>query len=146
MTALVGKRVRAIAAGPHMSCAMTDAGALYTWGENTSGDLGHGDTRNRIRPTLVTALDGIRVVGVSIDEQKTMALAANGSVYSFGEGPGLGIRWEGEVVVETLTLERIPNLTCMVPRAAVGALGDHAYKSVNIKLQAPCRTEGDVLN
>jgi alpha-tubulin suppressor-like RCC1 family protein len=52
-------------------------------------------------------------------EKHTLALAADGSVYSFGEGPGLGISHEnaGEVTVgRTLTPQRIPNLTCRVPR------------------------------
>jgi hypothetical protein len=69
-------------------------------------------------PTLVTALHGIRVVGVSIEDQKALALAADGSVYAFGEGPGLGLSREGETgeeVGRTLTPQRISNLTCMVP-------------------------------
>jgi alpha-tubulin suppressor-like RCC1 family protein len=47
ITALLGERVRAIAAGPDTSCAVTNAGALYTWGENHWGNLGHGDVRHR---------------------------------------------------------------------------------------------------
>jgi alpha-tubulin suppressor-like RCC1 family protein len=94
ITALLGERVRAIAAGPYMSCAVTDAGALYTWGENNYGGLGHGDVRDRGEPTTVEALRGIRMVGVSMEKNHSLALAADGSVYSFGQGPGLGIRQE----------------------------------------------------
>jgi alpha-tubulin suppressor-like RCC1 family protein len=47
---LLGNRVRAIAAGEHMSCAVTEAGALYTWGENGYGNLGHGQTRHQNKP------------------------------------------------------------------------------------------------
>jgi alpha-tubulin suppressor-like RCC1 family protein len=119
ITALLGERVRAIAAGSDMSWAVTDAGALYTWGRNRSGVLGHGDSRNRKRPKLVTALHGITVVGVSISSNHTLALAADGSVSSLGEGPGLGIRNEGggEGAGEMArTPRRVPSLTCMVPR------------------------------
>jgi alpha-tubulin suppressor-like RCC1 family protein len=49
MTALLGERVRAIAAGPEVSCAATDAGGLYTWGQNRD-NLGHGDARHRYHP------------------------------------------------------------------------------------------------
>jgi alpha-tubulin suppressor-like RCC1 family protein len=119
MTALLGKRVRSIAAGPEMSCAVTDAGGLYTWGQDACGCLGHGDGWQGVsRPTLVRGLDGIRVVGVSTDEQHTLALAADGSVYAFGEGPGLGLSLvsEGEkMVARTLTPQKNPNLKCMVP-------------------------------
>jgi alpha-tubulin suppressor-like RCC1 family protein len=56
ITALLGTCVRSIAAGSSMACAVTHVGALYTWGDNTYGDvvnLGHGDVVNRDRPTLV---------------------------------------------------------------------------------------------
>jgi alpha-tubulin suppressor-like RCC1 family protein len=119
ITALLGEPVRAIAAGPDMSCAVTDAGALYTWGDNTFDNLGHGDDCGECMPTLVTTLQGIRVVGVATAEEHTLALAADGKVYAFGEGPGLGIRLEGAsggegVVGPLLTPQRIPNLKCMV--------------------------------
>jgi alpha-tubulin suppressor-like RCC1 family protein len=120
VTALLGERVRAIGAGLNMSCAVTDAGALYTWEYNDSGNLGHGDTLDRDRPTIVSALHGIRVVGVSMHTDHTLALTADGSVYSFGKGPGLGISRGDEsggeeVVGLPLTPWRIPNLNCMVP-------------------------------
>jgi alpha-tubulin suppressor-like RCC1 family protein len=96
ITALLGERVRAIAAGPEVSCAVTDAGALYTWGEYDWCCLGHGADHGESRPKLVTALHGIHVVGVSMHMQLTSALATDGSVYSFGRGPGLNIGREGE--------------------------------------------------
>jgi E3 ubiquitin-protein ligase HERC2 len=114
ITALLGERVRGITAGPFISCAVTDAGALYTWGRNRSGSLGHGDELNWDRPTLVQGLHGIRVVGVSCFKHHALTLAADGSVYLFGQDPGLGIRQEGEQ--STRSPQRIPNLVCMVPR------------------------------
>jgi alpha-tubulin suppressor-like RCC1 family protein len=110
--ALLGVRVRAIAAGWRMSCAITGAGALYTWEGNDDGNLGHGDDRERNRPKLVAALQGICVVGVSMDHRHALARAADGSVYAFGEGRGLGL---GDVDAMH-TPQRIPNLVCMVPR------------------------------
>jgi alpha-tubulin suppressor-like RCC1 family protein len=103
ITALSGMRVRAIAAGWCISCAVTDAGALYTWGENTHGNLDHRVRGNQDRPTLVQGLHAIRVVGASMADKHTLVLAADGSVYAFGKGPGLGN-----------TPQRLPNLKCMV--------------------------------
>jgi alpha-tubulin suppressor-like RCC1 family protein len=120
ITALLDERVRGIAAGPLVSCAVTDAGALYTWGKHYFGSLGHGEERDRDWPTLVEALDGILVVGVSAHIVQTMALADDGSVYAFGRGPGLGISPgdEGDAVddgSDTSSPPKIPNLVCMVP-------------------------------
>jgi alpha-tubulin suppressor-like RCC1 family protein len=119
ITALLGERVRAIAAGPGKSCAVTDAGGLYTWGLNVDWNLGHGDDYRRERPELVTALQVICVVRVSFSHMHSLALAADGSVYSFGRGPGLGIRLGSEVDDEATTLyspSRIPDMVVMVPR------------------------------
>jgi alpha-tubulin suppressor-like RCC1 family protein len=117
ITALLGERVRAIVAGPDTSCAVTDAGALYTWGRGGFGALRHADVRDRNIPKLVTALHGINVVGVSMHFRRTLAVAADGSAYAFGEGPGLGIRLggEGEQIDETTrSPQRIPDFICMV--------------------------------
>jgi alpha-tubulin suppressor-like RCC1 family protein len=91
ITALLGERVRAIAAGLDATCAaVTEGGALYTWGQENYGILGHGGEYNWYNLELVTALQGIRVVRVSLFCTHALALAADGSVYSFGEGAGLG--------------------------------------------------------
>jgi alpha-tubulin suppressor-like RCC1 family protein len=124
ITALLGRRVRAIAAGRGVSCAVTDDDELYTWGRNDFGSLGHGDTDGRNLPTLVQALHGIHVVGVSMCGQHTLALADDGSVYAFGEGLGLCISLGNEVedseeddeVAVALLPHKIPDLVCSVPR------------------------------
>jgi alpha-tubulin suppressor-like RCC1 family protein len=113
ITALLGERVRALAAGPYISCA-------YTWGHGGSGNLGHGDAEHVRRPRLVQGLQGIRVVGVSICDTHTLALAADGRVYAFGEGPGLGSHSQGgegeEADATARSPQRIPGLVCMVPQ------------------------------
>jgi hypothetical protein len=126
VTALFGERVQAIAAGLGISCAVTEAGGLYTWGHNYSGNLGHGDVRNQKVPKLVSALHGIQVVKLSFHADHTLALAADNSVYSFGEGPGLGISrgGEGEKAGKAGTATRNPRTENRRPRlygaAAIG--------------------------
>jgi alpha-tubulin suppressor-like RCC1 family protein len=120
ITALLGQRARAIAAGFFKSCAVTVTGALYTWGSSHCGSLGHEDARDRNVPTLVQGLHNIRVVAVSAHFRHTLVLAADGSVYAFGKGRGMGINQgcegEGEEGNElTHCPQRIPGLVCMVP-------------------------------
>tara|TARA_B100001142_G_scaffold321015_1_gene367042 strand:- start:7678 stop:9135 length:1458 start_codon:yes stop_codon:yes gene_type:complete len=50
-----GARVVAAAAGRYISVAVTEDGALWTWGASVSGQLGHGDEERRLVPTRVAA-------------------------------------------------------------------------------------------
>jgi hypothetical protein len=61
--AVGGARVVAAAAGKEHSAAVTDDGALWTWGDGTRGKLGHDDVKKRLVPTRVAAasLEGTRI-------------------------------------------------------------------------------------
>jgi hypothetical protein len=47
VAALAGVRVRCVAAGTLHSLTLTWDGRVYSWGKNYSGQLGHGDRRDR---------------------------------------------------------------------------------------------------
>ncbi|MEO8703215.1 MAG: trypsin-like serine protease [Kofleriaceae bacterium] len=49
--------VRWVAAGSAHTCAVTHAGRVYCWGDNTFGQLGNDDTAASTQPTLVGHLD-----------------------------------------------------------------------------------------
>ena len=57
-----GARVVAAAAGDFHSAAVTEDGALWTWGFGRDGRLGHGDKEAQLAPKLVESLEGQRVV------------------------------------------------------------------------------------
>ena len=46
----------AVAAGLGHSCALLTGGRVDCWGSNSNGQLGTGDTNNRLTPTGVTGL------------------------------------------------------------------------------------------
>ena len=50
-----GARVVAAAAGWHHSSAVTEDGALWTWGDGYYGQLGHGDAQRCLVPTVGAA-------------------------------------------------------------------------------------------
>ena len=47
---------------------MTATGELYTWGKGRYGRLGHGDSDDQLKPKMVEALTGYRVVDVACGE------------------------------------------------------------------------------
>uniref|UniRef100_T1IYS2 HECT-type E3 ubiquitin transferase n=1 Tax=Strigamia maritima TaxID=126957 RepID=T1IYS2_STRMM len=86
--ALKSKRVRDIACGSSHSAAITSNGELYTWGMGEYGRLGHGDTVTQLRPKLVKALLGQRVIQAACGSRdaQTLCLTDEGLVYSWGDG------------------------------------------------------------
>ena len=46
----------AIAAGNYHTCCLLTSESVYCWGLNHVGELGTGDTSNRLTPTAVTGL------------------------------------------------------------------------------------------
>jgi alpha-tubulin suppressor-like RCC1 family protein len=89
--ALQGVHISAVAAGYAQSMALSEAGALYSFGDGDVGQLGHGDGDDQLAPRLVAALQGVRVSAVAAGSYHSLALSAAGEVHSFGAGAaGLG--------------------------------------------------------
>uniref|UniRef100_H3B372 HECT-type E3 ubiquitin transferase n=1 Tax=Latimeria chalumnae TaxID=7897 RepID=H3B372_LATCH len=86
--ALKTKRIRDIACGSSHSAAITSSGELYTWGLGEYGRLGHGDNTTQLKPKLVKALLGHRVIQVACGSRdaQTLALTDEGLVFSWGDG------------------------------------------------------------
>ena len=84
--ALAGQRVLAVSAGGAHSLALTADGAVWSWGWANSGRLGHGDQQDQPLPKKVEALTGRRVVAVSAGGEHSLALTADGAVWSWGSG------------------------------------------------------------
>ncbi|EOD22027.1 E3 ubiquitin ligase [Emiliania huxleyi CCMP1516] len=84
--ALAGRRVVAVSAGDFHSLALTVDGAVWSWGRGVYGQLGHGDQQNQLLPKKVEAFAGQRVVAVSAGGDHSLALTADGSVWSWGSG------------------------------------------------------------
>jgi alpha-tubulin suppressor-like RCC1 family protein len=82
---LEGIRIASVAVGPHFRVAVTEAGAVYSFGE---GDrrLGHGDNNRDdvFLPERIEALDGIHVVAVAAGAHHALALTRCGKVYWWG--------------------------------------------------------------
>jgi E3 ubiquitin-protein ligase HERC4 len=53
--------IRSIACGAHHSFIVSHSGAVYAWGKNNMGQLGLGDTDDRVFPTQVRSLRNQKV-------------------------------------------------------------------------------------
>jgi len=122
--ALVGRKVSAVATGPHSCCAVTASGELYTWGTGDTGRLGHGDDVNQPVPKLVEALQDACVVAVSAGLDHTLAVTRDGGVFGWGRAGWLGLpdthtaamHNEDDAIFLLLSPRRYTQMSC-VPRS-----------------------------
>jgi alpha-tubulin suppressor-like RCC1 family protein len=65
--------------------AIGEDGELFSWGDGTDEDLGHGVQEAVPSPRRVEALRGIRVSSVSVAWRHALALTESGLVYAWGD-------------------------------------------------------------
>lgn len=69
------------------SIAITSKGAVYTWGDNSYGQLGDGTTRNKLSPVNITSYfvtSSMENSVFSLGSDHTLALLPDGQIYSWG--------------------------------------------------------------
>jgi hypothetical protein len=84
---LSGKTITAIAGGGYHTVALASDGSIYTWGNNSSGQLGNNSTTNSSVPVAVDmsgVLLGKTIIAVAAGGYHSVALASDGSVYTWG--------------------------------------------------------------
>jgi len=84
--ALAGQRVVAVSAGGMHSLAIAADGAVWSWGDGREGRLGHGDEQLQQLPKKIEALAGQRFVAVAAAWQHSLAITADGAVFTWGGG------------------------------------------------------------
>ena len=67
----------------NIGSAVVRAGALYTWGRNNAGQLGHGDGVDKSSPVQVGSLTNWQVT--SADLSSTLAIKTDGTLWAWGE-------------------------------------------------------------
>jgi len=87
LDALEEVQIEAVSSGPAAAhqFAITSEGKVYAWGRNENGQLGLDDLKDRKCPTIVTELDGYRVVDVAVGRKHSLFLTDKGQVLACGE-------------------------------------------------------------
>lgn len=76
-----------VSAGHAHTACVTEGGAVYTWGCGEHGQLGHGNSKDRHSPGLISAhsVGGQRLVMVDCGYFHTAAASTNGDVWTWGK-------------------------------------------------------------
>jgi alpha-tubulin suppressor-like RCC1 family protein len=102
---MAGKTIATVATG-RVSLAVASDGTVYAWGDNSYGQLGNGSSTSSPVPVAVTmsgALAGKQIVKVAVGSTHCLALASDGTVYSWG------INYRGELgLVSTQSSSAVP--------------------------------------
>ena len=109
---LATMKVVAVAAGQYHSAALTAGGQLYTWGNNTRGQLGLGRTSDMVfSPSLVESLAGVPLAGLCCGGNHTLAVSRSGAVFAWGSNShgqlGLGDTTDRVWPVQVSTLRSL---------------------------------------
>lgn len=87
LKALDGRGVCKVLCGGWHSAVVTETGKFMTWGKNTHGQLGVGDTRTCKYPRIVTKLRQVgKVRTAGLGANHTLVVMVANQVFSFGSG------------------------------------------------------------
>lgn len=86
VTALEGTPIAAIAAGNKRCLALGRGGRVFSWGDGSDGQLGHGDDQHLDLPRQVEALADLEIAAVVAGASHSFAITTDGKLYSWGAG------------------------------------------------------------
>ena len=79
--------VSLVACGDRHTVVLTTEGRMYTFGDNESGQTGHGTTEgHQSKPKMVEALSSKKIILVAAGYNHTACICENGEPYTWGEG------------------------------------------------------------
>lgn len=106
--------IKAIAAGSDHTVALSDDGTVWTWGNNSNGQLGDGTTTQRLTPVQVINLTG--VTAIAAGSAHTVVLKNDGTVWAWGNNSN-GQLGNGNLT-QSATAVQVSGLTNVVAVAA----------------------------
>eukprot|EP00873_Tetraselmis_striata_P039718 jgi/Tetstr1/459982/TSEL_005306.t1 len=86
IAALKGLKVTMVACGDTHTLAVTQQGAIYSFGRNQNGQLGNGTTQDSLVPVHIQELSGTKIVQAACGAEHSVALSDNGQLHAWGWG------------------------------------------------------------
>ncbi|XP_034256018.1 RCC1 domain-containing protein 1 isoform X2 [Thrips palmi] len=85
-----------VSCGNEHCLLVTQCGSVFTWGNGSRGQLGHGDLEPEESPRIVDALAGVAVSQISAGAWHSAVVTSSGDLYTWGWGSDgqLGIKEE----------------------------------------------------
>jgi len=112
---LLEKKVRSVATGRKHVVVLARDGDVFSYGENSEGQLGHGGTQSLFIPEKIMALEGKKIVKVIAGAFFSAALIENGEVWWWGnlkiDNSGMDYRTCTPTKFEGMKGEKITDIT-----------------------------------
>ena len=86
IASLSSVRVYGVAAGSYHTLALTESGAVFSFGSGALGKLGHGDEADALLPRRIDALQAARALSVAAGPAHSVVLTHDRRLLSFGGG------------------------------------------------------------
>uniref|UniRef100_A0A0A9VNP3 HECT-type E3 ubiquitin transferase n=2 Tax=Lygus hesperus TaxID=30085 RepID=A0A0A9VNP3_LYGHE len=110
----VVKKIAVHSGGKH-ALALTIDGKVFSWGEGSDGNLGHGNTQSLEKPRMIEALKSKKIRDIACGSSHSAAITSNGELYTWGLGE-YGRLGHGDFVTQ------------LKPKLVKALLGHHIVK------------------
>ena len=128
-------KIIAVASGVYHSSALAENGTVYTWGDNSEGQLGDNTTDDRLAPIKVLkgAYSGTthlgddgnnKIIAVALGNTHSIALAEDHRVYTWG------YNWDGQLGDNTSTERHTPVKVLKGAYGGTSYLGDDSNNKI----------------
>lgn len=101
--------VVSVSCGENHCLALTIGGNVYAWGDNSFGQLGLMDAKNRLRPEQIKSMRSIGARSISAGRNHSLVVSHSGLLLSFGSNSHgqLGLDSEAKVQMQPQVVERL---------------------------------------
>jgi len=127
-----------IATGAHHTVALKSDGTVWTWGANSSGQLGDGTTTDRFSPVQVSSLSGI--IAISAGHEHSLALKNDGTVWVWGDNRSNQLGLNTQLNAQTIHMIPVQNSYL----SGITAISASHYHSAALKSDGTVWAWGDI--